>query len=67
MENKEKIKKIQGINRTWFCGTDTSFTGHEGAIVSGLVIADALGADYPFIENNWAKTQYDMVKSIMGV
>jgi predicted NAD/FAD-binding protein len=67
MANKRKIKAIQGVDRIWFCGTDTSFTGHEGALLSGLVVADALGAKYPFENNNWAKVQYDIVKGIMGI
>lgn len=67
MLNKQKIRHLQGKNHTWFCGTDTSLTGHEGAIVSGLVIADMLGGKYPFRKNNWAKVQFDIVKSVMGV
>ena len=67
MANKKKITKIQGLDRFWFCGTDTSFTGHEGAILSGLVIAEALGAKYPFYNNDWAKIQFDVVKGIMGI
>lgn len=67
MVNKLEFRKLQDKNNTWFCGTDTSFTGHEGAIVSGLVIADKLGAKYPFENNSWAKVQFDIVKSIMGI
>lgn len=67
MLNKQQIKHLQGKDHTWFCGTDTSFTGHEGAIVSGLVIANLLGGEYPFKRNNWAKVQFDIVKNIMGV
>lgn len=64
---KTQIYHIQGIDNMWFCGTDTSLTGHEGAIVSGLVIADRLGAKYPFENNNLAKIQFNVIKEIMGV
>jgi len=67
MMRKLKISKIQGKNHTWFCGTDTTYTGHEGAILSGLVIADVLGAKYPFNEDDWAKIQFNVVKGLMGV
>tara|TARA_A100000171_G_scaffold28205_2_gene26329 strand:- start:918 stop:2336 length:1419 start_codon:yes stop_codon:yes gene_type:complete len=67
MVRKLGIGKLQGKNRTWYCGTDTTYTGHEGAILSGLVIADILGADYPFAGNDWAKIQFLVVKGLMGV
>lgn len=67
MVRKRLIKNIQGKNRSWFCGTDTSLTGHEGAILSGLVIAHRLGGSYPFSNNNWAKVQFDLVQGLMGV
>lgn len=67
MKNKRNISKIQGKNRTWFCGTDTSFTGHEGAILSGLVVAEMQGASYPFKDNNWAKVHFDIAKGLMGL
>lgn len=65
--NKMQARTIQGQNNLWFCGTDFSLTGHEGAMVSGLVIAQRLGADYPF-EDNWlAKAQFNTIKQFMGV
>ena len=65
--NKMQVRNIQGQNNLWFCGTDYSLTGHEGAMVSGLVIAHHLGADYPF-EHNWlAKSQFNTIKQFMGV
>lgn len=67
MARKLRIRSIQGQNHTWYCGTDTTYTGHEGAILSGLVLADILGAKYPFATNDWAKIQYDIVKGIMGL
>ncbi|OOZ47558.1 NAD/FAD-binding protein [Solemya velum gill symbiont] len=64
---KTRIKEIQGVNNLWFCGTDTSLTGHEGAIVSAMVIADRLGAAYPYRDNTLAYVQFKVIKEIMGV
>ena len=38
---------------------------HEGAFVSGLVIAQALGADYPFAEGSWAESLFKITRSQM--
>ena len=67
MVTKKRMKKLQGQGNLWFCGTDTSFTGHEGAVISGLVMAERLGAPYPFASNPWAKIQLDLAKGLMGV
>lgn len=64
---KTRIREIQGVNNLWFCGTDTSLTGHEGAIVSAMVVADRLGAAYPYRNNTLACVQFKVVKDIMGV
>ena len=65
--NKMQVRTIQGQNNLWYCGTDYSLTGHEGAMVSGLVIAHRLGAEYPF-EDNWlAKSQFNTIKQFMGI
>ena len=40
---------IQGQRRIWFCGEHTApFLGHEGSLVTGLVIGKRLGGMYPF-------------------
>jgi predicted NAD/FAD-binding protein len=64
---KTQLKSIQGRRGIYFCGTDTSFTGHEGAIVSGLVAACHLGAEYPFPEDLPAQVQFNLIKQIMGL
>ncbi|KTD61970.1 FAD-dependent oxidoreductase [Legionella shakespearei] len=65
--NKMQVHTIQGKNNLWYCGTDYSLTGHEGAMVSGLVIAHHLGAAYPFEENWLAKAQFNTIKQFMGI
>lgn len=64
---KMQVRQIQGKQNLWFCGTDVSLTGHEGALVSGLIIADMLGADYPFKDDMLANIQFKVIKDIMGV
>ena len=67
MFHKMQVRHIQGLNNFWYCGTDYSLTGHEGAMVSGLVIANRLGAPYPFKDNWLALAQYKVIKQLMGV
>lgn len=38
-----KIKTIQGINRTWFCGAWCGNGFHEDGLSSGLAVAEILG------------------------
>ncbi len=47
-----ELHRIQGKQRTWFCGEYAGmYGGHESSVVTGLAVAAALGADYPFTEN----------------
>lgn len=64
---KTRYRTIQGVDNMWFCGTDTSLTGHEGATVSGMVVAERLGATYPFATNTLASIQFNVIKDLMGV
>ena len=65
-KRRQQIQQIQGLNNCWFCGTDTSLTGHEGAIVSALVIAEKLGVEYIFANDQVAVNQYNIIKDFMG-
>jgi uncharacterized protein len=64
---KTRYRTIQGEGNLWYCGTDTSLTGHEGATVSAMVIAERLGATYPFAGNTLASIQFNVIKDLMGV
>jgi predicted NAD/FAD-binding protein len=44
------LARIQGKNRTWFCGSYTGYGFHEDAIASGLAVAELLGAQTPWPE-----------------
>ncbi|MGP0837909.1 FAD-dependent oxidoreductase [Serratia sp. CY85251] len=65
--HKTRLREIQGGANMWFCGVDTSLGGHEGAVVSGMVIADRLGAPYPYKHDLLAYIQFKVTKDIMGV
>lgn len=62
-----RLKEIQGKSNMWFCGVDTSLGGHEGAVVSGMVIAERFGAPYPYKHDLLAYIQFQVTNDIMGV
>ena len=45
---QRRLAEIQGRNRTWFCGAWTGHGFHEDGLVSGMAVADALGARIPW-------------------
>jgi predicted NAD/FAD-binding protein len=67
IRHKRRLKEIQGLDNVWFCGTDTTVTGHEGAVVSGMVIADRLGVPHPYADDAPAAGQFRTVKDFMGL
>ncbi len=64
-----EMHRIQGKRRTWFCGTHVSDAAwHEGALCTGLGVAAALGAGYPFPDNDTARlTFYEFAINHMRV
>lgn len=53
---------IQGRNRVWYCGGHTvGFPIHELALLSGLVVADALGGPFPFADGP-ARAAFDRMR-----
>lgn len=56
---------IQGKSRTWFCGNYTTLPTHEDTFISGLVVANQIGADYPFEANAAAKKAFDEMQTMM--
>jgi uncharacterized protein len=60
------LHQIQGVRRTWFCGRYTTpLLTHEGAFISGMLVAEALGAAYPFANAPQAARHYAAVRKIM--
>jgi predicted NAD/FAD-binding protein len=48
---QRKLNTIQGENNTWFCGSYFGYGFHEDALVSGLEVAEALGAQRPWLRS----------------
>lgn len=42
------LPTIQGVNRTWFCGSYHGYGFHEDGLKSGIAVARALGATIPW-------------------
>ena len=49
---------VQGAENMWFAGGSCSINLHEPALASGLVVAEALGAPYPFDANAGARSMF---------
>jgi predicted NAD/FAD-binding protein len=59
----EQFPALQGVQRTWFCGGHSAgFPSHEGALVSGIAVACALGAGYPFSADRRALAAYHQIR-----
>ena len=43
-----EIGRIQGANRTWFCGAYMGYGFHEDGLSAGLAVAEAIGAQRPW-------------------
>ncbi len=53
------LRSIQGRDRTYYCGSYTTpGNGHDLSLLSGFVVAGALGAPYPFFEHEIARRDY---------
>ena len=53
------VQFLQGRKNIWYAGAYTLFNTHEIAVMSGLAIADRLGAAYPFSHDPLAAAQYN--------
>jgi predicted NAD/FAD-binding protein len=64
-EVKRNLFRIQGQRRTWYAGAWTTMSTLEHTVVSALVIAEALGAAYPFADDLEASRSFAAYKSMM--
>jgi predicted NAD/FAD-binding protein len=57
LEAQRRLPAVQGINRTWFCGSYHGHGFHEDAFSAGLSVAAALGAPAPWyaLPDAWAR------------
>jgi len=58
---QKKIKKIQGIQNTWYCGSYCGYGFHEDGIQSAVYVAQNLGIDIPWqrLSNYYSRLQFD--------
>lgn len=59
-----QVRFLQGRQHTWLCGSYTLFNTQEIAVMSGLAVAERLGAPYPFADDPLAAKQFDMFLGI---
>lgn len=64
-EVRKNIHRIQGKNRLWFAGEWTFLATLETAMLSGFVIAEALGGTYPFPDDVRASKLYAVQRALM--
>jgi len=48
MAAQKRLNGLQGVNRTWFCGSYFGYGFHEDAFTSGLNVAKRLGCTAPW-------------------
>jgi predicted NAD/FAD-binding protein len=58
---KRDLRKLQGINNTWFAGAWTRYGFHEDGLMSGIAVARALGAKTPWATNTPAANDLSSV------
>uniref|UniRef100_A0A7S1I1J0 Amine oxidase domain-containing protein n=1 Tax=Eutreptiella gymnastica TaxID=73025 RepID=A0A7S1I1J0_9EUGL len=54
------MRFLQGKQHSWYCGAYTLANTHEIATISGLAVAERLGAPYPFRQDPLAALQFDI-------
>ena len=47
---QEKLSSIQGVDRIWYAGAWTRYGFHEDGLLSGVRVAEALGATVPWAD-----------------
>lgn len=51
LEAQDLLPMIQGVNRTWFCGSYCGYGFHEDAMQAGFAVAGALGSPAPWADD----------------
>jgi len=65
MYSRLLLQTIQGANRSWYCGRSVAVPSHEESFISGLVISEYLGVEYPFADSPHAQKMYSFVKNFL--
>eukprot|EP01063_Lacrimia_lanifica_P032337 TRINITY_DN550_c3_g1_i1.p1 TRINITY_DN550_c3_g1~~TRINITY_DN550_c3_g1_i1.p1 ORF type:complete len:754 (+),score=323.05 TRINITY_DN550_c3_g1_i1:199-2262(+) len=62
------LRLAQGRNGIYYCANYTTPGNcHDMSLASGLVVAQAIGAPYPFEHIAGAKSDFNMLRTLMGV
>ena len=62
------LRYIQGRNGVYFCGSlATPGNGHDLSFCSGMAVACAIGAKYPFQKESKCVDDFILLKSLMGL
>jgi hypothetical protein len=62
------LRLVQGKDGVYYCSNwTTPGNCHDMSLLSGIVCAHAIGADYPFEENVEAKKDFNRLRDLMGV
>jgi len=60
------LRRLQGKRHSWYCSSwTTPGNGHDLSLLSGLVVADAMGARYPFDDTPAARRDFDALRRLM--
>ncbi len=62
--------RLQGLHggALYFAGSSvTPGNGHDLSLLSGLVVAAAVGAPFPFVENEAALSDFHALQGMMGL
>jgi uncharacterized protein len=60
------FRRLQGRQRTWYCGAHTLVNSQEHCLISGLAVARQLGADYPFDDDEARRWFNFYARLLMG-
>ncbi len=62
--SQKQIAHLQGKQNTWFAGAWTRYGFHEDGLMSGIAVAQALGAEVPWVVyDDAAQNEYSAQKS----
>lgn len=60
------LRRLQGERRSWYCSSwTTPGNGHDLSLCSGLVVAEGLGAAYPFVGAAAARRDFEALRRFM--
>ena len=62
---KRELRGLQGNRNTWFAGAWTRYGFHEDGLMSGIAVAQALGATVPWVTNVPAAN--DLTRAYPGI